>query len=198
MDIHSVCDYLITAARKTGGTLNVLKLQKLMYYAQSWHMAFQGEPLFRGKFQAWPQGPVNREIYDRFAGSKSLESELFDCDVSRDFTAAQISQDKRLHLDRVLQAYGKYQEPELQEMIAREAPWQEAKGHGAERCEREIDEDNMRRYCTVLYLVGLHESNPVAPFTSPGFHLPVGPDTASACNWLARESNSAFAGRNPS
>jgi uncharacterized phage-associated protein len=195
MDIHSACDYIIWAMRRSGATLCVLKLQKLLYYAQAWHLALQGEPLFSGKFQAWPQGPVNREIYDRFARSGSLHSELSDGDVSCDFAVTELPEEKRVHLDRVLQVYGKYQEPELQEMLAHEAPWQEANSHDEERCEREIDEQHMRRYCTVQYLVGWHENNPNASVGGPVFHLPSNPDAASADNWLVRESNSVSSGR---
>src|SRR6266550_8900998 len=88
-DIHVACDYIINAVRQTGAPLTVLKLHKLLYYAQAWHLALEGEPFFVGKFQAWPQGPVNREIYDRFMGSKSLDSELLESDISKDFAAAQ-------------------------------------------------------------------------------------------------------------
>jgi uncharacterized phage-associated protein len=195
VDIYSACDYIIWTVRRSGATLCVLKLQKLLYYAQAWHLALQGEPLFQGKFQAWTQGPVNREIYDRLARSGSLYSELSDADVPRDFAAAKLPEGKRAHLDRVLEAYGKYDEAELQEMIAHEAPWQEAASFSEERCERQIDEGHMRRYCTVQYLVGWQENDSHTLFGCPVFHLPSHPDAASAGNWLAREANSVASGR---
>ncbi len=68
MDIQYVCDYVITKMEGAGKTLSVLKLQRLLYFAQGWHLAYFGDPFFEGRFQAWAQGPINREIYDRFAG----------------------------------------------------------------------------------------------------------------------------------
>jgi len=162
VDIQFASDYLITAVRQTGAALSVLKLQKLLYYAQGWHLALAGETLFQGKFQAWPQGPVNRDVYDRFMATKSLDSELFESDVSKDFSAAEVNHENRNHLDRVLLRYGKYEDSVLQEMIEREAPWREACEHGGERCEKEIDEDNMKRFCTVIYLAGLQPGVPSA------------------------------------
>jgi uncharacterized phage-associated protein len=171
VDIYEICDYIIVASCRHGHTLNQLKLQKLMYYAQSWYLAFQGKPLFRGKFQAWPQGPVNREIYDRFGQEKSLQSQVLKTDVCTSFEPARIPFEKRAHLDRLLLTYGKYDDAELQEMISREAPWQEARGVGHETCEREIDEEHMRRYCAVSYLVGWQAAGSpacqMAPVSAP-------------------------------
>jgi uncharacterized phage-associated protein len=40
-----------------------MKLQKLLYYAHGWHLAIFGKPLFDEDFEAWPWGPVVRDIY---------------------------------------------------------------------------------------------------------------------------------------
>lgn len=43
-----------------------MKLQKLLYYAQAWWLAFKDEPLFREEIYAWPWGPVVPNIYSEF------------------------------------------------------------------------------------------------------------------------------------
>ena len=148
MNINEACDYIIVKVKEAGADLNLLKLQKLLYYTQAWHLAFYGKPLFDGKFQAWVHGPVNREIYDRFARTKSLYSEIALEDVAKDFDFNVLPDTKQSHIDDVLEAYAKYRGSQLEEMSHREEPWLEArKGYRtSERCENEISEETMRRY----------------------------------------------------
>ncbi|MER0091097.1 MULTISPECIES: Panacea domain-containing protein [unclassified Corynebacterium] len=40
-----------------------LKLYKLCYFSQGWHLAWTGRPLFQAEFQAWRHGPVSRELH---------------------------------------------------------------------------------------------------------------------------------------
>ena len=48
--------------------LTHLRLQKLLYYAQGWHLAAFGRALFAGHIEAWKHGPVVQEVYPTFAG----------------------------------------------------------------------------------------------------------------------------------
>ncbi|XSG83518.1 MAG: Panacea domain-containing protein [Methyloligella sp. ZOD6] len=43
--------------------IDPLKLQKLLFYANAWYLAYNGVPLFDEDFEAWPWGPVVRDIY---------------------------------------------------------------------------------------------------------------------------------------
>ncbi len=40
-----------------------MKLQKLLFYAHAWHLAYEKGPLFENDFEAWPWGPVLRDVY---------------------------------------------------------------------------------------------------------------------------------------
>ena len=40
MDLNDVCDYIIVKLDDGGESLNLLKLQKLVFYVQAWHLAF--------------------------------------------------------------------------------------------------------------------------------------------------------------
>jgi uncharacterized phage-associated protein len=46
--------------------LTPLKLQKLCYYAQSYHVAAREIPLFEESFQAWQYGPVIPSLYEDY------------------------------------------------------------------------------------------------------------------------------------
>ena len=86
-----------------GENLTNLKLQKLLYYEQGYHLAAFDTPLFDAKVEAWMYGPVVPEAYDYYQhfGANPLpleepvitltdeEEELFAMvyDAYRDFSA---------------------------------------------------------------------------------------------------------------
>lgn len=148
MHLNDVCDYIIVKTTEGGEALNLLKLQKLVYYVQAWHLAFHNRPLFDGKFQAWVHGPVSRALYARFAGDKSLYSPVGPEDVRPGFNPDLINAEDRAHIDAVLELYAPLTGSQLEEMTHREAPWQEARRGFAPsaRCENEISEASMASY----------------------------------------------------
>ncbi|SFV10321.1 Panacea domain-containing protein [Pseudoduganella namucuonensis] len=46
--------------------LSPMKLQKLLFYVQSWHLAKQGRPLIDDFFCRWKYGPVIPSLYHEF------------------------------------------------------------------------------------------------------------------------------------
>jgi uncharacterized phage-associated protein len=147
-NIHQVCDYIILACQEGGERLNLLKLQKLLYYAQAWNLALNDKTLFAGKFQAWVHGPVNREIYDRFAGAKSLYSAVDKSDIPEGFSLECMSAEDRQHIDNVLEVYASFSGSDLEAQTHSEDPWIRARGtcKSTDRCETELDETFMASY----------------------------------------------------
>lgn len=148
-NINDICDYIILSAKADEDTpLSNLKLQKVLYYIQAWHLAFYEEPFFDGKFQAWVHGPVNREIYDRFKSSKYLFSEIRSKDVLNKLCINTISSDDKDHINNVLEVYLPYSGVQLESMTHNESPWLKArKGISRlEYCENEISEDDMKAF----------------------------------------------------
>ncbi len=43
-----------------------MKLQKLVYLAHGWNLAINDVPLINEKFEAWPYGPVEEDLYHIF------------------------------------------------------------------------------------------------------------------------------------
>ncbi|MBO6044095.1 MAG: DUF4065 domain-containing protein [Acetobacter sp.] len=58
-----VANEFITLGLKEGIPIDQMKLQKLVYYAHAWHLALTQRPLFEEDIEAWPWGPVVRNIY---------------------------------------------------------------------------------------------------------------------------------------
>ena len=66
-DIQDVASYCGLVLLKEGMTISPLKLQKMLYYIQAWMMVFfDRQLLFDDKPQAWVNGPVYPQVYDRF------------------------------------------------------------------------------------------------------------------------------------
>jgi uncharacterized phage-associated protein len=147
-NIHDVADYVITKLDEGDVGLNLLKLQKLLYYIQGWHLGLKGEALFAGKFQAWIHGPVNRQIYDRFTDTHMMYAQLTGADVRHDFDFGSLSKAARGHIDEVLEAYAALSGTQLEDMTHDESPWIKARGKKkpSERCENELDEALMAEH----------------------------------------------------
>lgn len=146
--VDDVADYIIVKLDAAKVSLSILKLQKLTYYAQAWHLALTGRRLFEGRFQAWVHGPVNRSIYDRFAATHMMYDMLGPSDIRRDFDLQAIPEEDRVHIDEILEAYARFSGPQLESMTHADEPWIRARGSlkPSERCETEIDEKTMASF----------------------------------------------------
>jgi len=47
-------------------TITPMKLQKLVYCMNGWHLAVTGNPAIEGEFEAWQYGPVQDQLYHAF------------------------------------------------------------------------------------------------------------------------------------
>lgn len=53
----------LSRAEPGAAPVDQMKLQKLIYYAHAWHLAYGKGPLFENDIEAWPWGPVVRDVY---------------------------------------------------------------------------------------------------------------------------------------
>lgn len=68
--------FLDIAKENNVNDISPMKLQKLIYYAHAWHLAFLGKPLISEEVQAWKFGPVIADVYFEFKefGNSSITS----------------------------------------------------------------------------------------------------------------------------
>lgn len=151
-NIDDIVNYIIVKLSTAGEGLNLLKLQKLLYYVQAWSLALYDKPAFDGKFQAWVHGPVNRHVFDRFRETHSLYDRVSMKDVPSGFRLEGVPHDLAGHVDEVLESYARFTGSQLEEMTHREAPWIVARNGlpAATRCETEIDEGLMAQFYAEL------------------------------------------------
>lgn len=103
------------------GPMSAMKLQKLCYYAQSWHLVWEERPLFDSQVQAWANGPVVVDLYRSHKGRLTLGAG----DINGD--PAKLTADERGSVDGVLAFYGGMHAHQLSELTHREAPWRDAR-----------------------------------------------------------------------
>jgi uncharacterized phage-associated protein len=121
-----------------GDTISNLKLQKLLYYQQGFHLATFDTPLFEEDIEAWMYGPVIPCIYNEYKhfGQGAIEiDERFD--VPDTLTDAQ----KDLIIE-VYEVYGQYAAFRLMEFTHQEEPWKHVP-HGPGNI---ISKESMRRF----------------------------------------------------
>lgn len=102
------------------GPMDAMKLQKLVYYAQSWSLALRGKALFDEPIQAWAFGPVTYSLFDRHRGRFVVG------DIGEAQPEGLASEVRRL-VDAVLSHYGNLDGAQLSELTHAEEPWCEAR-----------------------------------------------------------------------
>ena len=127
VSVHVVADYFITLQDlDAGDSITHLKLQKLVYYAESWYRVFTGQSIFEEEIQAWMHGPVVPVLFDRFRdkGFQAITYEDIITEPSKELTKEQTD-----ILNEVYDTYGPLTARQLEDMTHDETPWQEAYNH---------------------------------------------------------------------
>lgn len=120
LTINQVADYMIHFAHESGSFISNLKLQKLLFYAQAWHLALKDQPLFDAEFAAWIHGPVNKEIYDKF---KRYSFRNIDSEVEKPV----FDPETESFLRELLEEYFPLDAYQLELLTHQEMPWIEAR-----------------------------------------------------------------------
>jgi len=112
----AVANNFIELANRDGDkTVTPMKLQKLVYFAHGWHLAFTEEPLIKEHVEAWKFGPVIPSVYHEFKdyGDDTIPklATIFDLDSGTlDLVTPRIAEDSQAIplLNRMWETYGKY------------------------------------------------------------------------------------------
>lgn len=111
--VKDVAAYVLQAA----GAMTAMKLQKLVYYSQAWHLVFDGVPLYESRVEAWANGPVVRDLYRLHRG------QYFLAPGSIAGNPDALAKTEKATIDAVLRAYGHLDATQLSVMSHSESPW---------------------------------------------------------------------------
>lgn len=138
--VHEVADYLLWLADRDRIGIDHLKLQKLVYYAQGFHLGSTGDPLFSEELHAWQYGPVSPDLWQRFS-------------YRRDYLEAPESPNEGAFTERerevVTLVHERFREVSGIELFRRtheEAPWRQADRRVITGQGSLIDIESMRDY----------------------------------------------------
>jgi uncharacterized phage-associated protein len=115
-------DDVAAALLSRTGPITAMKLQKLVYYVQAWHVAEFGEPAFEEPIEAWKDGPVIRRLFEQHRGVRRITAWS-----SGD--GSELPPSIWRIVVHVAQAYGRCTAEELSAVAHRERPWRRARGN---------------------------------------------------------------------
>ena len=104
------------------GQITTMKLQKLVYYCQAWSLGWDGVPLFDEEFEAWANGPVCPDLFEKHRGRFVVDSGFLEDLPDYNFDSDAIDT-----MNSVLRYYGDKEPQWLSELTHKEAPWKEAR-----------------------------------------------------------------------
>jgi uncharacterized phage-associated protein len=124
IDCLNVARYFIIRAYEDGmeAEMTNMKVQKLLYYSQSLHLALYDEPLFGEEIQAWRYGPVCPLAYRFYS-----EFEANQLDVPAKEFLLEVPDDKKKLLEEIWGYFGGYHAYRLSDMTHGEFPWKKAR-----------------------------------------------------------------------
>jgi uncharacterized phage-associated protein len=119
--------FLVKTDEDCGDLISNLKLQKLVYYAQGFHLALFDKPLFEEKIEAWAHGPVIPALYREYKqfGSKAIP-------IPDDLDLSIYDQQTKDLLDEVYAVFGQFSAWKLRNMTHKEPTWKDAADYNGE------------------------------------------------------------------
>lgn len=112
--------------------MTAMKLHKLLYYCQGWHLAWYGQALFAERIEAWKHGPVLPQVQNQpwVTGSQPLADPKL---------PVELNARERSFTEQVWSHYHKFSAWGLREKSHAENPWRKHYKPDAEgRCSEEI------------------------------------------------------------
>ncbi|MCE7006176.1 SocA family protein [Kibdelosporangium philippinense] len=123
------------------GPVTSMKLQKLIYYSQAWHLVRTNEPLFEDRIEAWPQGPVVPSVFRKHSKKYTVTSW-----PSGD--AKLLTEPERETVSWVLDKYSHLSAESLSRLTHIEPPWRIARGLSGpnEKSSEEIIKERLKYF----------------------------------------------------
>ena len=104
------------------GSVSTMKLQKLAFYSQAYHLVNDGAPLFPEEFEAWANGPVAPDLFRKHRGEFVISRGFFG-----PLDSGALSEAEKATIDHVLSRLKDWTGAQLSNLTHSEAPWQEAR-----------------------------------------------------------------------
>lgn len=133
------------------GPMSHLKLQKLLFYCDAYHLAYFDTELVEDEFEAWVHGPVSRRVYDSFKDKSVLFADLAFSDLNvadPDAVFEQLASSQKQFIIEVLDTLTQWSDLDLETATHSEEPWKMARmGYAAgDKCSVPMSKELTRTY----------------------------------------------------
>lgn len=118
----------IQVEEQGGEKLTLLKLLKLLYYAEGSSLALDNGSLFDEPIVAWENGPVVEDVYKYYSKDPYDLGDISELDLS---SINKIKEDDIAILEEVFQIFGSYSAWALRNKTHQEKPWLETTKKGS-------------------------------------------------------------------
>ena len=137
-NIKSIAEYTILRLNLNGQTICPLKLQKILYYIQAWHLVYFDDDIYDGlEPEAWVNGPVYRDVYNVYRDTgiyDMLGLSVLNIDVNNLENEVRSKKDQlglndnqNDYLDSIYSHYGSMSHDRLVYLTHSEKPWNTAR-----------------------------------------------------------------------
>ncbi|WP_341837770.1 type II toxin-antitoxin system antitoxin SocA domain-containing protein [Chitinophaga pollutisoli] len=152
--------FLMHLNTEAGDTISPMKLQKLIYYAQAWHLALYDKPLFEDRIEAWGHGPTVPAVYKRFK-DEFRDGIPFDELYNSEYDCPKFTIELEDFLKDIQFRYGEHSAGFLETLVCREVPWRKARRNARNNIPdyslAEITQESMKAYYTNLNMESSRE-----------------------------------------
>lgn len=118
-NVLEIANHLLACAANSevGELMSNMKLQKMLYYEQGFHLAYFGTPLFEEETEAWMYGPVVPIVYSHYEsfGKVGIEPKPDHFEFS--------NKEEEALFNEVFKTYNSYSAYGLANMTHQEYPW---------------------------------------------------------------------------
>lgn len=118
-EVYEICDYILEYVSKRNRTVNVFKLNSLLYIMQASYLHYYNKPLFNEDFEAWMAGPILPSVwkkYKKFGGCGI---------ISGDFQY-NIKDEVMAFLNDIIEMFGECSESSLSNMLVSQKAYKDA------------------------------------------------------------------------
>jgi len=146
INASTIADYFLALANEIEEPITNMKLNKLVYYAQAWHLAVFNRPLFADEIEAWVHGPVLKNVYDSYKQFRWIP--IITGDLNLEEIRQQFSPEQQELLDDITEIYLPKTAYALEQLTQSEDPWIVAREGLApyEPSSNIITQDSMKNY----------------------------------------------------
>lgn len=142
-NIFDIANFFINVTisdKQNNSFITNLKLNKLLYFVQGYSLVMTGKPLLNNRIEAWQDGPIIKDIYEKY---KVYENKPI-TSVDKNYSESVFSSEELEVLLKVARKYGKLSANCLTTIVCKKGtPWNKAYVEGDKK---NISNDEILNY----------------------------------------------------